>query len=447
MRSIILTLVCMAGLGLAHADSFHQIYEAALLNDAAFQVARAELDAARQNLPMAQAGLMPNLAISISEAKVAGTRTSNNSLGQPFVSELDYAAPNRALNLRVPLLNWEATQKIKQAHAQVSHAEAVFRARQFEMLERLTTTIQQRSEALQNVKLAVVQVDAAQAQRRQMRRLWEQGEGTRPEDAEAAALLELAESQLLEARSHVELTEMNFRQIVGPSWQGPTSGAPSERVVPPLIVGLSVPNQPLGELLVMAEAENPALAVRRHAVTIAQAAVARNRAGHYPRLDLVASVSSVRNESLSTLNQAANQRSVGLQLSIPIFSGGYVNASVTQALAELTKAEAELLVERQSVARDVSKQYFAVVIGASKLKAHHAAEEAASSALDGLRKGLKAGFNTATDVVLGQRKLAQTQMESTQVHHETLLASVRLHFRTGGGVEQAVEQFEAALLR
>ena len=84
-----------------------------------------------------------------------------------------------------------------------------------------------------------------------------------------------------------------------------------------------------------------------------------------PRLDLVASLSKSRNESLSSLNQTSTLKSLGVQLNVPLFSGGAVDASVKQSESDLARIEQEFRAEIESVEREVQRAYVGVATGAT----------------------------------------------------------------------------------
>jgi outer membrane protein, protease secretion system len=444
MKSGVTLLLCVIGQCGAWAGGFQQSYEAALQTDPTFQAARAELASVQQNMPMARAGLLPNLALSLSDAQVKGSRSRDLPNGGSISDPLDYRAPFSSLTLRAPLYNREASQKLEVARAQVSYANAVFVARNADLVDRLANAYFQRLLAEQAVLAARSQLDAAQAQHESARRRLQLGEGARPELVEAEAALDMARSLLVEAQNQVSVTRLSLRQITGIDQEslatvegGFTSQAQLMR--------LPATTQSLPELLEKAYADSPAIVARRFAIAQAQATVARNSAGHYPRLDLVASASAGMNESIATLNQSSNQRSLGLQLNVPIYSGGYTDASVTQALADQGKAEAELAAEQNLVARELTKLYLAVTNGPAKIQAFQKAVASGTLALEGMRRGLSTGFNTQADVVLAQRKLAQARSDLDEAIYDYLLTRVRLLVRTGAEPAQVVVHLDQLL--
>lgn len=457
MKKGFLATVCLLAQSMAWSGSFQQAYEAALTNDATYQAARAEFASTQQNLPLARAGLLPTVSLSVGDTKVEGSRKIDSQFGgQPSTTTLDYRSPVQSLNLRAPLFNLEARRKVTLAQAQVSYAESVLAARKIELIDRLANAWLQQFLAEQALLPARAQLEASRAQAEVARRRLQLGEGTRPELSEAESALDLARALEREALNNLELARIGLKQIsglnveflTGPiSSSMPMSGAEllSRAILQGSIQQFQRSDEALTELLARAEASNPAIAARKYALAMAQAAVARNSAGHYPRLDLVASASRSRNDSLSTLNQSVKQRTLGLQLSLPLYSGGAVNASVAQALADQDKADAELAAERQTVAREVSRFYFLVTNGTDKLQALHKGIESASLAVEGARKGLKTGFAIPSEVAAAQRKLTQTQYELAQAVSDYLLAHLRLIARTGGESVLAVSRLDEVL--
>ena len=432
MKPGALFLTSWLGVAGAWGGDFRLAFDAALLQDATYQAARADLASSLQNLPIARAGLRPSLNLSISDSKVDGTRTIDNPPFPPVTTPLDYRSPAQSLNFRAPLYNREAGKKIEVAQAQENYAQAVLTVRRIELADRLAKTWLDGLLAEQSLRAARLQLQATQALSDLARRRLALGEGTRPEQADAESAQVIALAQVQEALSQRNLAVLTLQQMTAFSAEhlssslsatGQTTAASSQDI--------SIRPDSLADLLANADAHNANVAARRYAVATAQAAVGRASAGHYPRLDFVASVSQASNESLSTVNQSANQRSFGLQFNWPLYSGGAVSAGVAQALADQNRAEAELVAEQQNVAKEVTRYYFAVVNGATKIKAQLQAVDSARLALEGAQKGLLTGFTSQQDVAQGQRRLAQSRQDWAQTVQEYLLAKVRLQARTG----------------
>ena len=441
---------CLGALALAAActpclsGDLQRAFDAALQNDPTYQAARAELASSLQNLPIARAGLRPSLSLSLSESKVDGSRTIDNPPFAPTTQTLDYRSPTQSLNLRAPLYNREAAKKIELAQAQEAYALALLRVRQAELADRLAKAWLENLLSDHRLAAARMQMEAAQIQFDVAARRLTLGEGTRPEVADAASALDTAKVQVAEAQSIRDLALLTLRQMSGYDTKPAAPASPAL----PTVSSLPAPppfQDTLARLLAQAEAASATLAVRRFAVTAAQLSVERARSGHYPRLDFVASLTQASNETLSTINQSANQQSFGLQFNMPLYSGGAVSAGVTQALADQTRAEAELAAEQQTVVRDVTRLYHMASLGGDKLAALQSTIDAATLNLEAAQKSLTAGLATQLDIAQARRKLAVAAQEQVQGLHDLLLGRLRLHLRTGEEPAAAVQRLEEAL--
>ena len=422
----------------AVAGDFQQAFEGAQRADPTYRAARQELLSNEQGVPMARAALLPNAALSISDARVTGSRTADNFFGQPVTTPLAYRAPQQNLSVRLPLFNREASQKYGLAQVQLQYATAQFAVRGYELLERLAQAYLQRQYAEQGVDTASVQLAAAQEQRRLALRRMELGEGTRPELAQADADLALARTQLLEARNQSNAAALSVAQISG------LPAAPAGALPPRYTARPLQPDQ-LAAWQDKASADSPTLAARRLALEAARLGVSRAGAGHYPRLDAVASVSRSRNESVSTLNQAVRQRSLGLQFNLPLYAGGFVDASVTQALAEQEKAQAELEAEQLDVIADVNRLFLSVGSGIDRVEALQQALVAGELALDAARMSVTRGMGTRADVLRAQSRLADTRRELAKAHYDQILARLRLHARAGAPADEIARVIDSLL--
>lgn len=421
-----------------HAGEFEKAYRAALENDARFQSAKATLASGQQALPLARSGVLPTVNASITDTVVQGTQQYDVAGSSAKTNNLDYRAPVQSISLRAPLLNLEGTARVRQANAQVGNAEATFVARKAELVDRLAVAYLQRMLAEDAFLSLHAQVHATVAQRNLMRRRFEQGEGTRTEVAEARANLSLTLVQWVDSKNQMMSARDTLEAMTG--------------VPQPLVVRLEDEFSPpplvpagLQEWQDKAVSANPDVQAKRYLVEAADALVARSNAGHMPRLDLVASVSNSRNESISSLNQSVNQSAIGLQLNIPIYSGGAVKAAVTQALAEKTKAEAEWLNEKRNLEVEVSRLYQIIQTGNSKLLAYEDVLDASRVALEGTLKGQASGLRTNADVLEAVRKVFQAQRDLAQARYDHIFQRLRLFNKAGVPADSVVSYIDELL--
>jgi protease secretion system outer membrane protein len=426
--------------GAAQVVSFGEAFEAALAHDAQMQAARHERESAQQAVPIARAGLLPSVALNVSQTQVRGVREFPNSQDQQVRQDLDYKAPYRSLQLRMPLFNYEALSRYRQSLAQHDQADELFRVRGNDLLDRLGTAYLQRLLAEENVRLWQAQVAAVEAQRERALRLMERGEATRIEVAETEAALDVARVQLIEAQNEVLLARRALMKITGTDLPGLRDVTPDYE---PVMFG---PGD-LASWQALAAERNPVLRARERAVEAARLAIHRAQSGHLPKLDLVASATMSRNESLSTLSQESRLHSVGLQLSVPLYSGGGVSATVRQAAADRARFEAELEAERQAVALEIQKYFQAVVNGAAKVEAYRKALVSSQVALEGMQKSMTAGYRTNADVLDAQSKVYTARRDLARARYDYLVARMRLQLQAGATLDEIVADIDAQLAR
>jgi protease secretion system outer membrane protein len=439
--ALLLVLLSLAGVPAARGQppgAFSAAFDAALANDAEYRASRFELQGREQAVPIARAGLLPSLTATYSESRVRGEREQLNALGQEFTQRLDYRNPYGALQFRTPLVNFDALRRYEASQAQVDGARAQFAASGQELLDRLGTAYVQRLFGEELVALAQAQVEAFRVQSDAAARRFGGGEGTRTDVAEAAAALALARAQLVEAMDRREVSQRTLARITGlPS--PPLRGlADDTRPLP-------MPYDDVDDWVQAGYARNPNVQARGHLLEAARIEVKRNQAGHLPRLDLVANAVNSQNESISTLNQQVRQYGAGIQLSIPIFAGGSVEASVARAEAEALRVESQLEADRLALAVDIRRQFQFTQTGLAKIEAYKDAIAASVVALEGNQRGLAAGVRTTVDVNEATRRLFVSRRDFAQARYEVLLARLRLQTLAGLPLADIVQDIDRHL--
>jgi outer membrane protein, protease secretion system len=191
--------------------------------------------------------------------------------------------------------------------------------------------------------------------------------------------------------------------------------------------------------------QNPAIEVRQATVDAARFGVKRNQAGHLPRVDLVANLARSRNESLSNLDQSSNLRSLGVQVSLPLFSGFGVQAAVRQSEAELARAQEDLRNERENNELEIRRLLQAADAAAVRAEALRKAVEASEVSVTGSTRAQEAGLATQTDVLEARRGLFAVRRELAQSHYDHLAARMRVMVLAGEPMQRIVDQIDAML--
>jgi outer membrane protein len=193
----------------------------------------------------------------------------------------------------------------------------------------------------------------------------------------------------------------------------------------------------------VAQQQNPAIQSARLASEIAHKNISAQYAGHYPTLDLVGSLTRAR--SNSPYGSDVDSGAIGLQLAVPIYSGGGVTSATRQARYQYEAATETLDQQRRAVGRQVRDAYRGIETSISRVKALKATEVSALSALEATQAGFEAGTRTLVDVLNSQRDLFAAMRDYAQSRYDYVLNTLSLLQAAGTLSEQDVETVNAWL--
>ena len=432
-KNIAVTALSTLVLTAFHANSawaldFKTAYEAALQHDATILAERAAAQAAQERLPQALSQRRPSLSLSAGQNRNHLESQTANMLGQRSVSERYYDSNNAALQLRQPLYRPAILAQIKQARAQVQDADAVLDVNENDLLERV-------AQAYFDALLGQVQLDLASAQKtafaaqlQSAQKGFAAGVGMRPDVDEAQARMDLAHAQVLQAQQALDLARRRLALLLGvPVAQlVQLADLDTQRFAPSAPVPTSAE-----QWIALAEESSPQLQALRARLRAAQAEVDKAQAGHKPTLDVVATVSRSDSDSVTSINTVYKQKYVGVQLNVPLYSGGYVSSTVRQALAEVQRMQQTLEAAQRDLSNQVYEQFSAMTEGVLRIAALEQAVRSAQQALLSSQKSLQAGARTTVDVLNAEQQLTVAQRDLAQARYGYVLAHLKLQMLAG----------------
>lgn len=433
---------CLITAGPAWGLDLLKAYKLAITNDANYLAARATAASAREALPQARAGLLPNIAYNNSRSNNSTNQTSNTVLG-PRVYEYDYLAKSESLGLRQPLLRVDRIVQLGQAESQVAAAEATLEKEEQALVVRLAGTYFDALLTQERLNAILVQKEAYAAQQKLAERAFAAGEGARTDIDDARARFLVVAAQEIEARNAVDQAERSLMAIIGePVGVAALRHLDGERL-------RSEPGEmrSLESWLTQAEEVNPELRALRHNFEAAQAEIDRYRAQHLPTADLVASHSYSSSENNTSVGNSYRTNSIGIQFTIPIYSGGQINSAVRQAVANKERAHQQLEAASRQLRVSVAKEFNAHARGVVQVRAYEEALEAARQVLTSTRKGILAGVRNTVDALNAEQQLASTTVELARARMEFALAGIRLYAAAGILSEKDITRINGWLKR
>ncbi len=287
--------------------------------------------------------------------------------------------------------------------------------------------------AQNTVELAAAQLSALGQQLEQAKRNFEVGTATITDTHEAQARSDLTLSQEITARNDLELRRRALEQIIA-------------RSAPPIAplgrqFTLKLPEPvTMDSWVTLALQTNLQVRIQQSNLTFATQEVDRNRGGHYPTLDAVASASSSGSSATTSTSIGADSRSatVGLRLELPIYQGGAVNSRVREAIANEDRVRHELEAARRSAEFSARQAFLGITNGMASVRALEAALVSTQSQLASTRLGQEVGVRTQVDVLNAQQQLFSAQRDLAQSKYTYILSLLRLEAAIGELTENDV---------
>ena len=417
-----------------------QVYQAALEQDASIRASRAAADAGRERLPQARAGLLPQISATASRNNNNLDSTSPNLLGNPVTTNDQYFSDSKTVQLRQPLMNMQRWLQFEQAKSLVEESEAT--------LDRdLQNLVVRVAGAYFEYLMADEQLDLVLAQKKLYTSLVDAakkglaaGSGTRTDIDDAQARLDMASAQELEARQNQDQTRRQLEVLINQ----PVSSVAKLNVSALKLVGPEPAN--LDAWTLKAEQNSPEMKAMQARLDAARREVSKSQAGHLPTLDAVAQWSNSGSENITRINSRYENKSIGLQLNVPLFSGGYVNSTIRQAVAEQTRAEESLEALRRDLGVRVHREYRGVSEGVMRVRALEQAARSAEQMLKSTQMSLKAGARTQLDVLNAQQQYTLALRDLAQARFVYLMSKVKLAALAGDDAVASVDEVNASLM-
>ncbi len=421
----------------AFATDLMQVYREAQDNDPTFSAARSTLDAGREKLPQARAGLLPSLSLSgnttWNDNKYAYTSLPAYN-GEPHFNSNGYQ-----LTLSQPLFRWQNWVGYDQSKWQIAQAEANFVQARQDLILRVSQAYFDVLYATENLKAVGVNKAAIAQQLESAKKNFEVGTATITDTHEAQARYDLAVAQEIAAESDYEVKQRALQAIIG---KEAGTLAPTRKEA-----SLKLP-QPadMNAWVAAAEKDSITVQIQQANAEIASREVDRQRAGHYPTVDLVANLGHANTLASTTLGKVeTDYQNAGIQVSIPLFSGGLTSSRQREAAANRNAAQAGLEAARRAAALSARQYYLGVTNGLAQVKALKAALVSSQSALESNKLGYEVGVRINIDVLNAENQVYVTRRDLAKATLDTLMAQLRLKAATGSLGEEDVAEVNALL--
>ena len=406
----------------AYAVDLMEIYGHALDSDPQYRQVAATKRAVMEQRPQALAQLLPSLSFS---ANAFTNEQEIDSIFNPIEQQgkVTYSSRGYSLDLTQPLFRGDRIIRYLQAGNQIKQADAELIAAEQDLILRTTTAYFEVLAAYDNLGFAEAEKKSLSRQLDQAKQRFDVGLTAITDVQEAQAGYDRAFAAEIEARNNVDNSTESLREITGAYF----SGLATLGETMPL---LSPQPEEIETWTGAALEQNLNVLAAQHAVDNARREIKRQQAGRLPTLDMVARHSLDETGGRFGSFESTTS-SVGVQLNVPIFQGGYVNSRVRETHERLN-AELERLEQARRNAQRLTRQaYLGVISGISRVNALKQAVVSSETALQATEAGFEVGTRTAVDVVAAERATSQARRDYARARYDYLLDTLRLKQASG----------------
>lgn len=441
----------------AHAETLLEIYQQALISDPQLREAEATRLATLEAKPQARGALLPQIDANASYEKdwsdgsqvFAQVLTADTpgvgSAGDVIIANRRFDGNSEAkswnIQLRQTLFRWDQWVRLKQADKTVAQAEVDYRAAEQDLMVRVSTAYFDVLAAEDTLAAEQAAKEAIGRQLEQAQKRFEVGLIAITDVQEAQAAYDDAVATEITAKRSLANQREVLREITG-QYTTELAG-PGEQL--PLLDPVPADENQWVEIALQ---QNPALMSADIGAEITRDDVAVARTGHYPTVDLVAGRNSVDTTGSQATGIAGlggtgalgapqptdfetTQDSIGVQFSLPIFSGGTTSSQVREAVYRHRAAKERLERVARETERSARDSYLGVISEVARVKALRQALESAQTALKATEAGYEVGTRTTVDVLDARRALFLAQTNYARSRYDYIINVLALKQAAG----------------
>ncbi|MEL6114526.1 outer membrane channel protein TolC [Photobacterium sp. SP02] len=407
----------------AMADDLADIYEQAKQNDPQLLRAAADKDTAFEAINSSRSTLLPQINLT---AGLQASRLDYDDEGFTGGLSLSQSLYNRA-----SWVNLDISEK------QARQSDASYAVAQQNLILRVSTAYFSVLRAMDDLEFVRAEKAAVGRQLEQTKQRFEVGLSaiTDVHDAQAQYDSVLADEILKEnalTNSYEEL-----REITGQAHQN-LSVLDTQRF------SASSPNNTVRTLLENAESENLTLLSARIAQDVSRDRIALAESGHLPTLSFDAGYSY--NDMQQGQSSDEGTISAGINLNLPVYTGGRVTSEVKQAQYAYVSSSETLEETYRGVVKNVRAFYNNINASIGALKAYQQSVISARSALEATEAGFDVGTRTIVDVLDATRRLYDANRQLATARYDYIISQLQLKQAVGSLNEQDILDVNTGLI-
>ncbi len=454
-RAIGIALLSLCAATTVSAADLLSVYQDALTNDPQIREAEATRKAAREARPQAWAALLPQIDGQASITR--GTQDSSRQFSQlgpnnqPVVfNQVVHSEPDTrgwSINLRQNVFSWANWATLRASSYQVAQAQADYQVAEQDLISRVAQRYFAVLSAQDALEAQQAALDAYSRQLDQANKRFDVGLIAITDVQETKSARDQAAAAVIAAKRTLATAEEELREVTGQKYD--RLARPGESMP------LKSPQPSVEQQWVdISMEQNPSLISSRLSAEQARENVQVALGGHLPTIDLVATRDHSVGKGdarfapglpLSPAPSESDDKTYGLQVTVPLFSGGLTQSRVRQTQYQWIAAKERVTRTSRATERAARDAYLGVISNIAKVEALKQGLESSQTALKATEAGYEVGTRTSVDVLDSRRLLVQAQTAYLQSRYEYLLTVISLRSAAGNLDEQMLKELNALL--
>jgi outer membrane protein len=452
-RAISLAVISLLAAGTASAADLMSVYRDALANDPTIRQADFVRKATEQAKPEAWANLLPQITGQGQYNRGHNTNAQPTPLPTGLFQTTSDSYPKStvwSINLTQNLFSWTNWATLRQADSQVAQAEADYRTAQQALLQRVAQRYFNVLAAQDTLEAQQVALEAFNRQLDQANKRFEVGLIAITDVQDSKAARDQSNAAVIEAKRSLASAEEQLREVTGQKY---------DRLSRPGSDMLLASPAPADEQewVDMALDQNTQLLSSRLASDIARENVRIAFGGHLPEINLVGTYGKSDNNGRADIlsSQGLSQydpyptssttRQYGVQVQVPIFSGGRTNARVKESEYRWMAAKEAVTAQSRATERAARDAYLGVISEMARVEALKQAVDSSQTSLKATEAGYEVGTRTSVDVLDQRRQLVANQTTYLNSRYVYLTNVVTLRQAAGTLDEKTLDELNKLL--
>ena len=421
-----------------------ELYQAATKNDMRYQASVANFEAHALEPAISRAQLLPQISFRANRTKI-NDRTvrgfdaqrqgaANQSGGERY----SFQSRNMTLSLEQSIFNKRYYVELAQSRSKAQRAQLELQTAEHDLMQRVVSTYFTVLDSQTQLDFTRAQKEAVERQLAQAQARFDVGLATITDVKEAEASYDLTIANEISDETELSVNLSKLQIIVNAHVSALKTMSENTPIVHP-------EPQNINAWINTSTEQNPQLLAQKLTVNISEDEIKRQRAGHFPTLD--AYVRRNEGENLGS-RPPGDRRStrrdteLGIELQIPLFSGGETYYRTKQASQFALQSRKQLEETHRTTKQQAQESYWNVLASISRTQALARAVDSAQSAYESNEIGFGVGTRSSVDVLLAVEDLYAAKRDHIKARHRYIVDLINLKKVAGILSEADIQQID-----